>query len=74
MTTLLDYPAALAAAKSGSKIARLEWNGQNMFVRYTDPAQHPNVPELTLSTRSRITPWTPTQADLDATDWFVLVI
>lgn len=37
----MNFGCAIEAAKKGNKIARKNWNGQNMFVVYMEPMQLP---------------------------------
>lgn len=65
---------AITIMALGGKVARQGWNGRGMFIEMQRPDEHSKMtePYIYLSTalgRTRI-PWTCSQSDLLATDWY----
>ena len=76
------FDGALNALKNGKKVARLGWNGKNMWILAQFPDEHSKMthPYLYIEypeghpayhNGSRV-PWLASQTDIMAMDWFVV--
>jgi len=82
---MFDFSDALKAAKEGKSIRRSGWNGRGIFVKaqFPDENSKMNSPYLYIDTTGlqsensaapRVcTPWVPSQTDIMAEDWEVVV-
>ena len=83
--TLFDMPDALHHLGNGRRVCREGWNGKNMFVFMVSGNEWeftcdvggvddlPLRPFLCMKTAdNHLTPWTPSAADIFATDWMLL--
>lgn len=76
MQTNLTFGAALELLKAGSKIARNGWNGKGMHLVYMQPAPDNalTLPFIAMFTAdAQLVPWTASQTDVLAADWFEVV-
>ena len=63
---------ALDAMRQGKAVARLGWNGRNMWLRLQVPDSYSkmSLPYVYMKTvRKDLVPWLCSQTDLLATDW-----
>jgi Protein of unknown function (DUF2829) len=68
----VDFGAALAACKTGSKISRSGWNGPGQWVALQVPDANSKMgrPYLYISpVGGDLVPWIASQSDLLADDW-----
>ena len=79
MEPLFNFGDALKALKESKKVARMGWNGKNMYIFITHAATYfvdtlPNEPYISMKTaQGRIQPgWLASQADMLAEDWQIL--
>ena len=72
------FGEALNYANNGHRIARIGWNGKEMFLfkinnwTYTDGKQdnYPNLPFIAMKTADdKVVPWLASQTDILAPDW-----
>ena len=82
----LNFGDAIAALKSGYKVARAGWNGKNMWLSYLDPymnkqftliekddAEGTFSPYIGMKTAdNKYVPWLASQTDLLACDWVII--
>ena len=82
----LNFGDAIAALKSGYKVARAGWNGKNMWLSYLDPymnkqftliekddAEGTFSPYIGMKTAdNKYVPWLASQTDILAKDWVIL--
>lgn len=82
----LNFGDAIAALKSGYKVARAGWNGKNMWLSYLDPylnkqftliemddAEGTFSPYIGMKTAdNKYVPWFASQTDLLACDWVII--
>lgn len=84
ITDGLDFGAAVAALKSGQRVARAGWNGKAMWLRlvhadaglYPDASEQPTYPcraylEMKDAT-DHLAPWLASQTDVLAEDWSIV--
>ena len=84
ITDGLDFGAAVAALKSGQRVARAGWNGKAMWLRlvqadaglYPDASEQPTYPcraylEMKDAT-DHLVPWLASQTDVLAEDWSIV--
>ena len=77
----MDFGAALAALKSGKRVARKGWNGKGIFIELQRPDAHSKMtsPYIFIDTtglqttnpdapKARV-PWLASQTDMLADDW-----
>lgn len=77
----MDFGAAIAALKSGQRVARKGWNGKGIFIELQRPDAHSKMtaPYIFIDTtglqttnpdapKSRV-PWLASQTDMLAEDW-----
>ncbi len=65
---------AVEALQAGQKVARQGWNGANMYLELQVPDEHSkmSLPYVYMYTvQGDLVPWTCSQTDLLALDWFV---
>lgn len=72
------FSDALAAVKEGKKVAREGWNGKGLVVSAQFPDENSKMgnPYLYIDATAlggKLNPWVPSQTDLFAEDWFVVV-
>lgn len=69
---------ALEAMRHGARVARIGWNGRDMWLRIVgpadgDPSRHPCYPVRAFvqlkDAQGWLVPWQPSQADLLERDW-----
>lgn len=84
----LDFGAAVAALKSGLRVARAGWNGKGMWLRYVDlctdaefriheiePCTGSWLPFIVMKTvDNKLVPWLASQTDVLATDWTIVEV
>lgn len=82
----LNFGDAIAALKSGYKVARAGWNGKNMWLSYLDPylnkqftliemddAEGTFSPYIGMKTAdNKYVPWLASQTDMLACDWVII--
>ncbi len=82
----LNFGDAIAALKSGYKVARAGWNGKNMWLSYLDPymnkqftliekddAEGTFSPYIGMKTAdNKYVPWLASQTDLLSCDWVII--
>ena len=82
----LSFGDAVAALESGHKVARVGWNGKNMWLSYLDPynnhqftlcekdgAEGTYSPYIGMKTAdNKYVPWLASQTDILAKDWVIL--
>lgn len=82
----LSFGDAVAALESGYKVARVGWNGKNMWLSYLDPynnhqftlhekdgAEGTYSPYIGMKTAdNKYVPWLASQTDILAKDWVIL--
>ena len=73
----LTFGLAVEAMKLGKKVARMGWNGANMFAYYVkgqfEGDMVPYRPYLALKTaQNDIATWNPSTSDCLAEDWFIV--
>jgi len=77
----MDFGAAIAALKSGQRVARKGWNGKGIFIELQRPDAHSKMtsPYIFIDTtglqttnpdapKARV-PWLASQTDMLADDW-----
>lgn len=77
----MDFGAAIAALKSGQRVARKGWNGKGIFIELQRPDAHSKMtsPYIFIDTtglqttnpdapKARV-PWLASQTDMLAEDW-----
>ena len=72
---LLDFGAALQAAKNGAKIVRNGWNGKGMHLEIQRPDANSKMGHPYFYMKGvdgKFFPWNPNNLDLMAEDWIVL--
>jgi hypothetical protein len=85
---MVNFGAAIEAAKQGKKVAREGWNGANMFAYVVPAANYPAQTEAAKSTFGDVVPyraywalktaqndiatWAPSGSDSLAEDWVIL--
>jgi hypothetical protein len=75
MHDLVDFGQALAALKTGSKVARTGWNGKGMYLELQVPDNNSKMtlPYIYMSTvTGDLIPWLASQTDLQAEDWYLV--
>jgi len=75
MVELLSFSGALFLIREGKKLARQGWNGRDMYValQVPDPGSANTLPYLWMrTTKGDRVPWTVSQTDILAVDWFVV--
>ncbi len=67
------FGAALETCRDGAHVARRGWNGKGMYLDYRPSALGGCLAyiEMTLSS-GEVIPWTASQADLLASDWYIV--
>ena len=75
----MNFSEALEQIKNGRQLTRDGWNGKGLFVMAQFPDEHSKMgnPYLYIdATRlgGTLNPWVPSQTDLFANDWEVVVI
>lgn len=79
-----DFGQAIAALKSGIRVARRGWNGKDMWIKlcrpegdYTlesDGKTYGRLPYIYMKTADdKLVPWLASQTDVLAEDWFVVI-
>ncbi len=66
---------ALAALKSGNKVARAGWNGSGMWLNLQVPDEHSKMRRPYIYMKpvdGDFVPWVPTQSDLLEDDWNIV--
>ena len=87
--TLISYSEALKALMEGHRIARIGWNGKNMFVflvkgeaiseaiqeRYGNPNEPEIVNDFTIlkGADGKLSMWVPSSTDQLAEDWYIYI-
>lgn len=68
-----DFSWALAELKAGRHVTREGWNGKGQYLGQQNPDPQPanTAPYLWIWADGKRTPWTASQADLQAKDWRV---
>lgn len=69
MAANFDFSTALSLAKAGEKISRSAWTPQTTSVQVTNGFLYQTIPSIAQGSAAVTQPYTPTQADLFATDW-----
>jgi len=78
----MNFGYALSELKKGSFVCRKGWNGKGLWLTLQVPDQHSkmtlpyiylNYPKDAANTPGARVPWTPSQTDLLADDWEVVV-
>ena len=70
----MDFGDALAALRSGRRVAREGWNGKNMWLALQRPDEHSKMtlPYIYMFTATAdLVPWLASQTDLLSVDWSV---
>ena len=62
----MNFGEAIEALKKGERVARIGWNGRNMWIA----AQYPK--EYISNPIGKKFPWNASQQDLFAEDWVIL--
>lgn len=65
---------AVKQMRNGSKVARLGWNGKDMYLALQVPDEHSkmSLPYVYIKTvDGKLVPWLCSQTDLLAMDWFI---
>lgn len=79
--TSFDFTRVMHLLRDGAAVARKGWNGRDMFIKvqWPDCGSKMTEPYIYLTTPDRSTrdgkcrlPWTASQADLLATDWYIV--
>ena len=87
MTDKLNFGQALEAIKTGSKIARIGWNGKNMWLALIKANDYDISPETSIipggttllpwigmkTATGEFVPWLASQTDILADDWCILI-
>jgi len=74
-TEFLNFSEALNHLRWGERVSRRGWNEKNQFIKLQYPDEHSKMrhPYIYIAPVNRVlVPWTPTQTDLLAEDWYVL--
>lgn len=67
----LDFGGALHYLRKGYSVSREPWNNQDIYI-WIESGMDERLPYLCVHTAGRkIVPWTPTNNELLALDWFV---
>jgi hypothetical protein len=78
----MNFGDALAAIKSGERVARAGWNGKGLWLELQTPDAYSkmtlpyvflNYPQDAVNTPGARVPWLASQTDLLAEDWRILV-
>lgn len=75
MSLSMNIGSAVAALKSGRKVAREGWNGKGMYLALQVPDKNSKMglPYVYIKTVSgEFVPWNASQQDLLAEDWRIL--
>jgi hypothetical protein len=70
----MDFGDALQALRSGNRVARAGWNGQNMWLALQTPTPESKMtlPYIYMFTATAdLVPWLASQTDILAVDWRV---
>ena len=78
-TTGLSFGLALEALKRGNRVSRAGWNGKGMWIQDWTPMHEVDLPYIVLMypvnsaayPKGARVPWTPSQTDVRADDWFI---
>ena len=73
---MLTFSEALWELKSGHSVARMGWNGKDMYLRLQTPDARSKItsPYIYIVTPlGDLVPWIASQTDLLAHDWFVVI-
>lgn len=76
MQTNLTFGAALELLKTGSKIARNGWNGKGMYLELQTPDENSKMQNAYIyisPADAKLVPWTASQTDVLASDWFEVI-
>jgi hypothetical protein len=68
----MDFGSAIDALKKGHKVARLGWNGKNMWLELQRPDAHSKMtlPYIFMKTADdNLVPWLASQTDILSEDW-----
>ncbi|MGL4821075.1 MAG: DUF2829 domain-containing protein [Bacilli bacterium] len=72
----LSFGQALELVKTGSKVARQNWNGKGMYVELQEPTELSKMtrPYLYMKTvDDQLVPWVASQTDILAEDWVEVI-
>lgn len=88
MTKDISFSFALAALKTGKKVARTGWNGKGMYLYHVPAQSYPATTEIAKqefgemvpygayiamkTAQNNVVPWLASQTDILADDWQVL--
>ena len=75
MSEYRDFGQALGRLLDGERVARIGWNGRNMYIhlQFPDAKSKMTVPYIYMYTATgQLVPWLPSQTDILAEDWFVV--
>jgi Protein of unknown function (DUF2829) len=67
-----DFGWALERLRDGERVCRSGWNGKGAWVELQTPDEHSKMTlpyVYMMTTQGELTPWSPSQSDLLATDW-----
>ncbi len=73
--TNYSFAAALYGLRDGDRMARVGWNGQNMYIHLQVPnaKSKMTLPYIYMYTgKGDLVPWVASQTDILAEDWFVV--
>lgn len=71
----MNFGDALMCLKRGDKLARQGWNGKRMWIAIREPADDPEVRDMTVpfiymkTADDKFVPWLASQTDILADDW-----
>jgi hypothetical protein len=76
----VSFSVALQQLKYGAYLARKNWNGKNMWIKLIQSSGELTHPFLgieypkgsTAYPSGSVVPWTPSQTDILADDWFIV--
>lgn len=71
----MDFGMALAAVKSGGRIAREGWNGKDMYIELQVPDEKSKMRRPFIFMKpvdGDLVPWVASQSDLLSEDWYLV--
>jgi hypothetical protein len=72
----MNFGLALKALKTGSRVARIGWNGKGMWLKLQTPDANSKMtlPYIYMSTaQGDLVPWLASQTDVLAEDWMLVI-
>ncbi len=71
----MTFGQALDALKSGERVARIGWNGKDMYIQLQVPDENSkmSLPYVYMKTvQGDLVPWLASQTDILSDDWMVV--